>query len=159
MSKQKRHLILLRVYLILIIIMTIPMTNGCVVFQDRIRPPFAKRPKIVKMQVTAYCACRECCGWKYNWLGQKVYAYGPQKGKPKEIGLTASGTKARRGTIAADTDLYPMGTIMFIEGYGFGRVEDRGRLIKGRHIDLFFKSHERATAWGNKTMKVKVWKP
>ncbi|MFO7841479.1 MAG: 3D domain-containing protein [Fidelibacterota bacterium] len=159
MSKNKKHLILMKIYLVLIILMTIPMSNGCMLFQERIRPPFLKRPKIVTMQVTAYCACQKCTGWKYNWLGRRVYAYGPQKGKPKEIGLTASGTKACRGIIAADTDIYPMGTIMFIEGYGFGRVEDRGSAIKGHHIDLFFKSHDRAMEWGNKIMKVKVWKP
>jgi 3D (Asp-Asp-Asp) domain-containing protein len=159
MNPKRRKLILLRIYLLLIIVMTIPMTNGCVVFRDRIRPPFAKRPKAVTMQVTAYCACQKCCGWKYNWLRKKVYAYGPRKGEEKVVGLTASGNYARHGTIAADTDIYPMGTIMYIEGYGYGRVEDRGRAIKGHHIDLFFKSHERAMEWGNRIMNVKVWKP
>ena len=159
MSKSKKHIKLLKIYLIFIIILTIPMTNGCMVFKNKIHPPFGKKPQIVEIKVTAYCACGKCCGWKHNWIGQKVYAYGPQKGELKVIGLTASGTKARKGSIAADTDIFPMGTIMYIEGYGFGRVEDRGNAIRGKHIDLFFKSHQDALNWGNKTMTVKVWKP
>ena len=36
------------------------------------------------------------------------------------------GRRARLGTIAADTRRYPFGTIMYVPGYGYGRVEDRG---------------------------------
>jgi 3D (Asp-Asp-Asp) domain-containing protein len=81
------------------------------------------------------------------------------KGKPKRIGQTASGVQAGRGTIAADTRLYPFGTIMYIEGYGYGKVEDRGGAIKGQHVDLFFRTHQEALEWGRKTLEVKVWYP
>lgn len=128
-------------------------------FQYQLRPPVFKPYKTVRLQVTAYCACEKCCGWKRDSRGRKVYAYGPQKGKPKVVGMTASGTYAKRGTIAADTNIFPMGTIMYIEGYGYGIVEDRGSSIAGKHIDLFFKSHERALEWGKQTLDVKVWLP
>ena len=43
------------------------------------------------------------------------------------------------GTIAADTKYYPFGTRMFVPGYGWGVVQDRGGAIKGRsRIDLYF---------------------
>lgn len=71
--------------------------------------------------------------------------------------MTASGVLAAYGTIAADTSLYPFGTIMYIDGYGYGRVEDRGRDIKGDRIDLYFSTHSQALQWGKKTMPVKVW--
>ncbi|MBN2780907.1 MAG: 3D domain-containing protein [Candidatus Marinimicrobia bacterium] len=158
-KKQKYKLLRQRIYLIMIIILVIPFTNGCAVFQNQLRPHFTRIPRIVTLQVTAYCACDKCCGWKYNSMGERVYAYGPQKGKPKLIGLTASGAMAKRGTIAADNSLFPVGTIMYVEGYGYGRVEDRGSSIVGEHIDVFFKNHERAMHWGNRTMKVKVWLP
>ncbi len=59
------------------------------------------------------------------------------------------------GTIAADTHYYPFGTRMFIPGYGWGIVEDRGKAIKGpSRIDLFFNSHNRARKWGKKKVKV-----
>ena len=102
----------------------------------------------ITLTVTGYCECKICCGWKRNWRFQPVYAYGPSAGKPKKIGITASGTKAVKGTIAADTKIFPYGTIIQVPGYGIGRVEDIGGAIKGRHIDLFFNSHKEALEWG-----------
>lgn len=124
-----------------------------------IRRPSGSPPVERRMLVTGYCPCRECCSWHRNWLFRPVYDSGPLKGKRKDVGLTASGTKARHGTIAADTRRYPFGTVMWIEGYGMGRVEDQGGAIKGDHIDLFFKSHADAEEWGKRTRRVKIWYP
>lgn len=58
------------------------------------------------------------------------------------------------GTIAADTKYYPFGTRMYVEGYGWGRVEDRGGAIKGpNRIDLYFDAHGDALQWGRR----KTW--
>jgi 3D (Asp-Asp-Asp) domain-containing protein len=46
---------------------------------------------------------------------------------------------------------------MYIEGYGYGRVEDRGGGIKGEHIDLYFPTHRQALQWGRQVKRVKVW--
>ena len=65
----------------------------------------------------------------------------------------------RPGTIAADTKYYPFGTVMYVEGYGKGVVEDRGSAIKGQdRIDLFFRSHRKALKWGRKKIMVKIKK-
>ena len=65
-------------------------------------------------------------------------ASGPNKGKRKRVGITSSGTRARKGTIAADTKYYPYGTVMIIPGYGKGVVEDIGGAIKGpNRLDVF----------------------
>lgn len=88
-----------------------------------------------------------------------VHKSGSRKGKRKHVGVTASGKRVGRGTIAADTRAYPFGTIMHVEGYGYGRVEDRGGAIKGDHIDLFFPSHREARGWGKQTLRVKIWFP
>jgi len=48
---------------------------------------------------------------------------------------------------------------MYVDGYGYGRVEDRGGMIKGNHIDLFFRTHAQARKWGKQRKKVKVWLP
>ena len=121
--------------------------------------PRGQQPQIIQMETTGYCKCAKCCGWKRNWLLQPVFASGPNKGKPKKIGITASGTKADWGTIAADPRYYPFGTIMYIPGYGWGRVEDIGGAIKGKHIDLYFPSHKKALQWGRQQKEIKVWKP
>jgi len=109
------------------------------------------------MLTTGYCPCRLCCGWRRNWLGRPVYVSGPLAGQHKDVGMTASGTKAQKGTIAADTTRYPFGTILYIPGYGCGRVEDRGADIKGDHIDLFFETHREAMAWGRRYLPVRIW--
>ena len=123
------------------------------------RIPRDQKPLVVQMETTGYCACKKCCGWKRNWLFQPVFASGPNKGKPKKVGITATGTKAGWGTIAADTRYYPFGTIMYVPGYGWGRVEDVGGAIKDHHIDLFFPTHKEALEWGRQQKTIKVWKP
>ena len=120
------------------------------------RSPFQKT-EYITLEATGYCKCKKCCGWKRNLLMQPVYAYGPQKGEKKKIGVTASGTKAKAGrTIAADTSVFPFGTRMKVPGYGWGTVEDRGGAIKGGRIDLFFKTHKQALEWGRQTITVEV---
>ena len=106
--------------------------------------------------VTGYCNCEKCCGWKKSWFGfgGPVYDYGPMKGKPKKVGVTASGTTAHHGTIAADTKVFKMGTRLNVPGYGVGTVEDVGGAIKRRHIDIWFPSHLDAIKWGRKWLKV-----
>ena len=106
---------------------------------------------------TAYCPCKKCCGWKRTWYGKAVVASGKYAGRPKQVGITASGTKAKKGTIAADTSVYPFGTRMYIPGYGYGTVEDRGSAIQGGHIDLFFKRHHQAVHWGEQRLKIRIW--
>ena len=67
---------------------------------------------------------------------------------------------AEKGTIAADTRYYPFGTEMYVPGYGWGRVEDRGGAIKGpNRIDLYFDSHDDALQWGRRKVNVKIYKP
>jgi len=142
---------------LLIIIVTFTLLSGCCFFpkkRDHIRE--SKR-----MLVTAYDAGPESTGWKrkYGCIGPAVYAYGPLKGKRKRVGITADGTKATKGTIAADTRLYPFGTKMYVPGYGWGEVHDVGSAIKGNHIDVFFHSRKEALKWGRKYLDVIILKP
>ena len=88
-----------------------------------------------------------------------MYASGPRKGRPKTVGVTARGTRVHRGTIAADLALYPFGTVMYVDGYGYGRVEDTGSAIKQNHIDLFFRRHAEALQWGVCNKRVTIWFP
>ena len=123
-----------------------------------VRPPSGRKAIERKMLVTGYCRCGECCGWKRNWIGLPVVASVPRKGAPKNVGISASGTRAKYGTIAADPSRYPFGTVMYVEGYGYGRVEDTGKMVKGEHIDIFFRDHDQAQKWGAKRdMLVKIW--
>lgn len=111
------------------------------------------------MEVTAYCPCGTCCGWERGRWGRPVFSSGPQRGQRKRVGITASGSRARPGTLAADTSLYPFGTIMYVPGYGYGRVEDRGGAIRGQRLDVFFRRHQQALEWGRQPLDVQVWTP
>lgn len=135
-------------------LLSLMLLGGCATSGPK--PPGNTRPVEVTMLTTGYCKCKQCCGWKRNWYGKPVVK---GTGQRKAIGVTASGTKARPGTLAADTARYPFGTVMHIPGYGYGRVEDRGSAIRGEHIDLFFKSHRQALQWGSRRVSVKVYLP
>lgn len=80
----------------------------------------------------------------------------------KEYGITYSGVKVRRdknklSTIAADPKVFPLGTILYIPGYGYGIVADTGSAIKGRKIDLYYKTTKQVyKEWGKKTVHVHV---
>lgn len=65
----------------------------------------------------------------------------------------------RHGTIAADTSIFPMGTVMHVPGYGWGTVEDRGGAIRGHKIDLYYKRHDSALEWGRRNLQVRYAKP
>jgi len=78
------------------------------------------------------------------------------------FGITYSGVKVKRdlySTIAADLKVYPIGTILFIPGYGYGVVADKGGAIKGNKIDLYYETVEDVyNQWGKKSVEVYVIK-
>ncbi len=120
---------------------------GCVSSQKR------------QMIVTAYSSDKISTNWKRGkiLLWRKYVASGPNKGKRKKVGITSSGTKAKKGTIAADIRYYPYGTRMIIPGYGKGVVEDTGSAIKGpNRIDVYLGSRKKALRWGRKRLTVKI---
>jgi 3D (Asp-Asp-Asp) domain-containing protein len=77
-----------------------------------------------------------------------------------QYGITYSGVKVRRdlySTIAADPKVFPLGTILYIPGYGYGVVADTGSAIKGNKIDLYFENVKDVYAlWGKKQVNVYV---
>ncbi|MGW9526320.1 3D domain-containing protein [Paenibacillus terrae] len=77
-------------------------------------------------------------------------------------GITYSGVKVRRdkntlSTIAADPKTFPLGSILYIPGYGYGIVADTGSAIKGNKIDLYFKTTRQVySEWGKKEVDVQI---
>jgi len=106
-----------------------------------------------KFLITAYCNCEKCCEWKRDAAGNPVFASGPLKGKPKKIGVTASGVIASRGTAAMVRGAVPFGTLVHIEGAGIFRIEDTGKLHADQ-IDIWFPTHAEAKKWGRQTRRV-----
>jgi Uncharacterized protein conserved in bacteria len=79
------------------------------------------------------------------------------------FGVTASGSIAKRNSgsyssVAVDPRVIPLGTKLYIEGYGYGIAEDTGGAIIGNKIDLFFNSSSEVDNWGARWVNVYVVK-
>ena len=101
--------------------------------------------RTITVKVTGYCPCSYCCG---EWAHLNP-------------GITASGTVAKYGTIAAPPSI-PFGTKMKIEGYGdmIFTVEDTGSAVvydDGIYvIDMWMPTHEQAYAVGNSIVQATI---
>lgn len=86
--------------------------------------------------LTAYCPCVECSEGYGN--------------------MTATGKRAVEGrTIAVDPNVIDYGTTVYIDGKPY-IAEDCGGLVKGKHIDIYFDSHDDVDAFGKKYAEVEI---
>lgn len=74
---------------------------------------------------------------------------------------TSSGRKAVRNpngysTIAVDPRVIPLGTNVYVEGYGYAIAADQGSAVSGNYIDVFFDSYSEASNWGLKYVNVYI---
>ena len=75
-------------------------------------------------------------------------------------GITATGINLRANpnlkVIAVDPDVIPLGSKVWVEGYGYAIAGDTGGAIKGKKIDLFMPSKSQAYDFGRKKVRIKV---
>jgi peptidoglycan hydrolase CwlO-like protein/3D (Asp-Asp-Asp) domain-containing protein len=76
-------------------------------------------------------------------------------------GVTASGSATVRNpngysTIAVDPRVIPLGTKVYVDGYGYALACDTGGAIKGNIIDLFVNSEAEAENWGRRSVTVYI---
>ncbi|HRW12823.1 MAG TPA: 3D domain-containing protein [Syntrophomonas sp.] len=69
---------------------------------------------------------------------------------------TATGLNPSVGMVAVDPNVIPMGSRLYIEGYGYARAADTGGAIKGNTVDLFMESYSQCINWGRRSVKVYV---
>lgn len=79
--------------------------------------------------------------------------YDPYNCGGSGTGRTRTGLMAGYGTVAVDPNFIPLGTKLYIEGYGYGVAADTGGAIKGNRIDLGIDNMRDA-----KRMKITNWK-
>jgi len=104
--------------------------------------------KKMKVRATAYTADVSCTG---KGVGDPAF------------GITSTGKRATRNpggysTIAVDPSVIPLGTKLWIEGYGYAIAEDIGGAIKGNHIDLYFSSSDEMWNWGARNINIYIVK-
>ena len=75
-------------------------------------------------------------------------------------GITATGLDLRNNpsvkVIAVDPRVIPLGTKVFVEGYGYAVAADTGGAIKGNKIDVFIANKSQAYKWGRKKVKIRI---
>jgi 3D (Asp-Asp-Asp) domain-containing protein/peptidoglycan hydrolase CwlO-like protein len=69
-------------------------------------------------------------------------------------GTTATGIPVAPGVVAVDPAVIPLGTRMFVPGYGKGVAADTGSAVRGAMIDLWFSSCDQALDWGQRTVTI-----
>jgi 3D (Asp-Asp-Asp) domain-containing protein len=69
---------------------------------------------------------------------------------------TASGMRSGRGVVAVDPNVIPLGSKLYVEGYGYAIAGDTGGAIKGDRIDVFFYSSGETAQWGRRWVRVFV---
>ncbi len=90
------------------------------------------RHRVLDMVASAYPAM--CCG----------------------TGITRTGRRAAYGVVAVDPRVIPLGSIVYVEGYGLALACDTGGAIKGHRIDLCYASWHTADAYGMRHVKVHI---
>jgi 3D (Asp-Asp-Asp) domain-containing protein len=73
-------------------------------------------------------------------------------------GFTATGVAARQGVVAVDPRIIPLGSLVFVPGYGIATAADTGGAIVGHRIDLCMDSYGDAVNFGRQTILVYVLK-
>ena len=102
----------------------------------------------VQVRAYGYCECSVCCDGFAD-------------------GKTATGRNAQLAGVAVDPKVIPLGSRVDIPGYTRGTngngswilADDVGGAIKGNVIDVRFKTHAEARAWGVRVIWIRVWKP
>ena len=85
--------------------------------------------------VTSYCGCSKCCGkWSSGSDSNAIGCLG--------VKLTPY------YSIAVDTSIIKLGTILWDDEGNYYRAEDTGSGVKGHHIDVFTGDHEAALQAG-----------
>lgn len=103
--------------------------------------------KVINMRATSYTASFEDTG--------------KHPGDPG-FGITATGARVRKGIIAVDPRVIPLGTRVYVElpgvaaDYGYAVAADVGGAIKGNKIDVYLETSSAVSAWGVKKVKVYV---
>jgi 3D (Asp-Asp-Asp) domain-containing protein/peptidoglycan hydrolase CwlO-like protein len=72
-------------------------------------------------------------------------------------GTTASGMPTGPGVVAVDPTVIPLGTRMYIPGYGDGVAADTGSGIKGKIIDLWYSTYAKCAKWGRRTVTITIY--
>ncbi len=91
---------------------------------------------------------------EWDMIATAYHAFGKGGNDISGNGITAIGLRARKGIVAVDPKVIPLGTKLYIPGYGEALAADTGGRIKGSRIDLCFESLEECFRFGIRKIKI-----
>lgn len=93
--------------------------------------------KSMTVSATAYTAsCEGCSGTTFNGTNLKEIPYAK--------------------VIAVDPNVIPIGSVVYVPGYGYAVADDTGGGIDGKEIDVFMKNYSDAVNWGRKSVNITI---
>ncbi|PWW29387.1 3D (Asp-Asp-Asp) domain-containing protein [Cytobacillus oceanisediminis] len=99
----------------------------------------ARAYKEITVKATAYTAsCKGCSGITYTGINLKK--------------------NPNAKVISVDPKVIPLGSKVYVPGYGEAIAGDKGSAVKGNKIDVFIPNKQKALQWGSKTVTIKVYK-
>ncbi len=101
--------------------------------------------RFLTVTALAYCNCAQCTGTEGRGR--------TSTGRPAVPG---SGSRTNPHIIAVDPRVIPLGSKVYIEGYGVAVAADTGSAIRGNKIDILMDTHEKALRFGRKRLKIYV---
>lgn len=131
--------------------------NGRLIREEPVATRLIKPPVSMVMAVgTTGVVSRGGISYRYREeYTMTATAYAPGDGMTPG-NRTATGLPARKGVVAVDPRVIPLGTRVYVEGYGPAIAADTGGAIKGNKIDLCFDTPAEAIRFGRRTVKVYV---
>jgi 3D (Asp-Asp-Asp) domain-containing protein len=124
------------------------------------------REQLQKTQVRTVEAAAQAAQVKSQQLQEAAPPAAPPTGKRQLAvsatcydlpGRTATGMPVGRGVVAVDPAVIPLGSRLYIPGYGNGVAADVGGGIRGNIIDLWFPTYAECAAWGRRTVTITIY--
>jgi 3D (Asp-Asp-Asp) domain-containing protein len=128
------------------------------VLEERVLTP-AVEQVVERGTILAYTASRGITfdyTASYDMLATAYYC-------DNNIGITYTGEMVRKGIVAVDPNVIPLGSLVYVEvpggeDYGYAIAADIGGAIIGMRIDVYLESYEAAIWWGLTDVRVYVLK-
>lgn len=128
----------MRLLTALLILLLLPTVAEARIFRDNPNERFHREPVVSR-------------GANRQYIGEfEATAYCLNK-QPTKMGICP-----RKGVVAVDQTIIPLGTRLYIEGYGSAIACDIGPAIQGRELDLWISGYEACVIFGRRD--VKVWR-
>jgi 3D (Asp-Asp-Asp) domain-containing protein len=112
------------------------------------------QPRVISVGTQRLVASRGEFAGK-EMLDMVATAYSPYC-CPGVDNITATGVHAGYGVVAVDPTVIPLGSRLYVEGYGYALAGDTGSRIKGMRIDLGFDTKRQAIQFGRRPVRVYI---